>query len=217
MSYPTVYEKQLRLGVSGSCCRDRPVAGSNWNGQQPYRRANVGKNREKERMKEKEKDARYTNGHLFTSITVSGMTMCFACNKSITAKEALSCPSPTSQPRSRSPTRKLQRSDSSQLRHLFGNLGHSITSAASSPILSSTIKRDGLTTLEDHYHHTSPFSQSRSSSRHSFITSYAFPEPSEPEKQFSTEHATSPHSGECPLLSEDDVIVIPLLPWGKSF
>ncbi|XP_048369759.1 rho guanine nucleotide exchange factor 2 isoform X3 [Sphaerodactylus townsendi] len=50
------------------------------------------KNREKERMKEKEKDARYTNGHLFTSITVSGMTMCFACNKSITAKEALSCP-----------------------------------------------------------------------------------------------------------------------------
>ncbi|XP_077183009.1 rho guanine nucleotide exchange factor 2 isoform X2 [Paroedura picta] len=50
------------------------------------------KNKEKERMKEKEKDARYTNGHLFTSITVSGMTMCFACNKSITAKEALSCP-----------------------------------------------------------------------------------------------------------------------------
>ncbi|XP_060104224.1 rho guanine nucleotide exchange factor 2-like [Heteronotia binoei] len=49
-------------------------------------------NKEKERMKEKEKDARYTNGHLFTSITVSGMTMCFACNKSITAKEALSCP-----------------------------------------------------------------------------------------------------------------------------
>uniref|UniRef100_A0A8V1AFZ9 Rho/Rac guanine nucleotide exchange factor 2 n=1 Tax=Gallus gallus TaxID=9031 RepID=A0A8V1AFZ9_CHICK len=47
----------------------------------------------KERMKEgKEKDARYTNGHLFTTITVSGMTMCFACNKSITAKEALICP-----------------------------------------------------------------------------------------------------------------------------
>lgn len=45
-------------------------------------------------MKEgKEKDARYTNGHLFTTITVSGMTMCFACNKSITAKEALICPS----------------------------------------------------------------------------------------------------------------------------
>ncbi|XP_074794396.1 rho guanine nucleotide exchange factor 2 isoform X4 [Natator depressus] len=44
-------------------------------------------------MKEgKEKDARYTNGHLFTTITVSGMTMCFACNKSITAKEALICP-----------------------------------------------------------------------------------------------------------------------------
>ncbi|XP_064257418.1 LOW QUALITY PROTEIN: rho guanine nucleotide exchange factor 2 [Passer domesticus] len=44
-------------------------------------------------MKEaKEKDARYTNGHLFTTISVSGMTMCFACNKSITAKEALVCP-----------------------------------------------------------------------------------------------------------------------------
>ncbi|XP_074785272.1 rho guanine nucleotide exchange factor 2 isoform X3 [Athene noctua] len=44
-------------------------------------------------MKEgKDKDARYTNGHLFTTITVSGMTMCFACNKSITAKEALICP-----------------------------------------------------------------------------------------------------------------------------
>uniref|UniRef100_A0A8C3BUL7 Uncharacterized protein n=1 Tax=Cairina moschata TaxID=8855 RepID=A0A8C3BUL7_CAIMO len=52
------------------------------------------KSKEKEKMKEgKEKDARYTNGHLFTTITVSGMTMCFACNKSITAKEALICPS----------------------------------------------------------------------------------------------------------------------------
>ncbi|XP_053134399.1 rho guanine nucleotide exchange factor 2 isoform X2 [Hemicordylus capensis] len=51
------------------------------------------KNKEKERMKEsKDRDARYTNGHLFTSITVSGMTMCFACSKSITAKEALICP-----------------------------------------------------------------------------------------------------------------------------
>ncbi|XP_069074028.1 rho guanine nucleotide exchange factor 2 isoform X2 [Pleurodeles waltl] len=55
------------------------------------------KNKEKERMKEREKDAkekdtRYTNGHLFTTITVSGMTMCFVCNKSITAKEALICP-----------------------------------------------------------------------------------------------------------------------------
>ncbi|NWX11051.1 ARHG2 factor, partial [Caloenas nicobarica] len=40
----------------------------------------------------KDKDARYTNGHLFSTITVSGTTMCFACNKSITAKEALSCP-----------------------------------------------------------------------------------------------------------------------------
>ncbi|VTJ53069.1 Hypothetical predicted protein [Marmota monax] len=49
------------------------------------------KAREKEKMKEA-KDARYTNGHLFTTITVSGMTMCYACNKSITAKEALVCP-----------------------------------------------------------------------------------------------------------------------------
>ncbi|CAK7309966.1 Rho guanine nucleotide exchange factor 2 [Vulpes lagopus] len=48
-------------------------------------------NREKEKMKEA-KDARYTNGHLFTTISVSGMTMCYACNKSITAKEALICP-----------------------------------------------------------------------------------------------------------------------------
>ncbi|XP_033056435.1 rho guanine nucleotide exchange factor 2 isoform X7 [Trachypithecus francoisi] len=47
--------------------------------------------REKEKMKEA-KDARYTNGHLFTTISVSGMTMCYACNKSITAKEALICP-----------------------------------------------------------------------------------------------------------------------------
>ncbi|KAK1154617.1 rho guanine nucleotide exchange factor 2 isoform X1 [Acipenser oxyrinchus oxyrinchus] len=47
----------------------------------------------KEREKEaREREARYTNGHLFTSITVSGTTLCSACNKSITAKEALSCP-----------------------------------------------------------------------------------------------------------------------------
>ncbi|XP_041429673.1 rho guanine nucleotide exchange factor 2 isoform X2 [Xenopus laevis] len=51
------------------------------------------KNKEKEKMKDsKEKDPRYTNGHLFTTITVSGTTMCFVCNKSITAKEALICP-----------------------------------------------------------------------------------------------------------------------------
>ncbi|XP_012664083.2 rho guanine nucleotide exchange factor 2 isoform X1 [Otolemur garnettii] len=49
------------------------------------------KTREKEKMREA-KDARYTNGHLFTTISVSGMTMCYACNKSITAKEALICP-----------------------------------------------------------------------------------------------------------------------------
>ncbi|XP_056402908.1 rho guanine nucleotide exchange factor 2 isoform X5 [Hyla sarda] len=47
----------------------------------------------KEREKDaKEKDTRYTNGHLFTTITVSGTTMCFVCSKSITAKEALICP-----------------------------------------------------------------------------------------------------------------------------
>uniref|UniRef100_A0A4W6CVT2 Rho guanine nucleotide exchange factor (GEF) 2a n=1 Tax=Lates calcarifer TaxID=8187 RepID=A0A4W6CVT2_LATCA len=50
-----------------------------------------------ERMREREKaarerEARYSNGHLFTSLTVSGTTLCTACNKSITAKEALSCP-----------------------------------------------------------------------------------------------------------------------------
>uniref|UniRef100_A0A8C5PMP8 Rho guanine nucleotide exchange factor 2 n=1 Tax=Leptobrachium leishanense TaxID=445787 RepID=A0A8C5PMP8_9ANUR len=49
------------------------------------------KNKEKEKMKEA-KDTRYTNGHLFTTITVSGTTMCFVCSKSITAKEALICP-----------------------------------------------------------------------------------------------------------------------------
>lgn len=54
--------------------------------------------REKEKMKEA-KDARYTNGHLFTTISVSGMTMCYACNKSITAKEALICPSKFSVPK----------------------------------------------------------------------------------------------------------------------
>lgn len=55
-------------------------------------------NKERERMREREKaarerEARYSNGHLFTSLTVSGTTLCSACNKSITAKEALSCPS----------------------------------------------------------------------------------------------------------------------------
>ncbi|KAI4876223.1 hypothetical protein NFI96_017958 [Prochilodus magdalenae] len=54
-------------------------------------------NKEKERMREREREARerearYSNGHLFTSLTVSSTTLCSACNKSITAKEALSCP-----------------------------------------------------------------------------------------------------------------------------
>ncbi|XP_042292158.1 rho guanine nucleotide exchange factor 1a isoform X2 [Thunnus maccoyii] len=55
------------------------------------------RNKERERMREREKaarerEARYSNGHLFTSLTVSGTTLCSACCKSITAKEALSCP-----------------------------------------------------------------------------------------------------------------------------
>ncbi|KAM3873565.1 rho guanine nucleotide exchange factor 2 [Diretmus argenteus] len=55
------------------------------------------KNKEKERLKEREKEARerearYSNGHLFTSLTVSATTLCSSCNRSITAKEALSCP-----------------------------------------------------------------------------------------------------------------------------
>uniref|UniRef100_A0AAX7V153 Rho guanine nucleotide exchange factor (GEF) 1a n=1 Tax=Astatotilapia calliptera TaxID=8154 RepID=A0AAX7V153_ASTCA len=54
-------------------------------------------NKERERMREREKAARESvvlkpNGHLFTSLTVSGTTLCSACNKSITAKEALCCP-----------------------------------------------------------------------------------------------------------------------------
>ncbi|XP_061552078.1 rho guanine nucleotide exchange factor 2-like [Phycodurus eques] len=50
------------------------------------------KNKEKERVKEREKEARSNKGHLFTSLTVSSTTLCSSCNRSITAKEALSCP-----------------------------------------------------------------------------------------------------------------------------
>ncbi|ETE61945.1 Rho guanine nucleotide exchange factor 2, partial [Ophiophagus hannah] len=95
MSSPRVYEGQLALGMSRPPGHPLPVPGGSRNGQRlsQNQRGSVGKNKEKERMKEgKDKDARYTNGHLFTSITVSGMTMCYACNKSITAKEALICP-----------------------------------------------------------------------------------------------------------------------------
>ncbi|KAK9391305.1 rho guanine nucleotide exchange factor 2 [Crotalus adamanteus] len=95
MSYPRVYEGQLALGVSRPPGHP-PGTGMSRNGlrlSQTQKGSSVGKNKEKERMKEgKDKDARYTNGHLFNSITVSGMTMCYACNKSITAKEALICP-----------------------------------------------------------------------------------------------------------------------------
>lgn len=64
--------------------------------QERMREINL-RNKEKERMREREKaarerEARYSNGHLFTSLTVSGTTLCSACNKSITAKEALCCP-----------------------------------------------------------------------------------------------------------------------------
>ncbi|XP_068603586.1 rho guanine nucleotide exchange factor 2-like [Brachionichthys hirsutus] len=64
--------------------------------QERVREINL-RNKERERMREQEKavrerEARYNNGHLFTSMTVSGTTLCSACNKSITAKEALSCP-----------------------------------------------------------------------------------------------------------------------------
>ncbi|XP_068178967.1 rho guanine nucleotide exchange factor 2-like isoform X4 [Antennarius striatus] len=55
------------------------------------------KNKEKERLKAREKEARErearsSHGHLFTSLTVSSTTLCSSCNRSITAKEALSCP-----------------------------------------------------------------------------------------------------------------------------
>ncbi|XP_072249547.1 rho guanine nucleotide exchange factor 2-like isoform X2 [Leuresthes tenuis] len=55
------------------------------------------KNKERERLKEREKEARErearsSNGHLFTSLSVSATTLCSSCNRSITAKEALSCP-----------------------------------------------------------------------------------------------------------------------------
>ncbi|CAL9706048.1 unnamed protein product [Knipowitschia caucasica] len=59
---------------------------------------NNAKNKEKEkglRLREKEareREVRSGNGHLFTSITVSSTTLCSSCNRSITAKEALSCP-----------------------------------------------------------------------------------------------------------------------------
>ncbi|KAM8996438.1 LOW QUALITY PROTEIN: rho guanine nucleotide exchange factor 2-like [Ara ararauna] len=85
---------------AGSCGQLEQEAGSQSREETPLGRTlsfikrMTGKTKSKEKkMKEgKEKDTRYTNGHLFTAITVSGMTMCFACNKSITAKEAMICP-----------------------------------------------------------------------------------------------------------------------------
>ncbi|XP_033927097.1 rho guanine nucleotide exchange factor 2 isoform X1 [Melopsittacus undulatus] len=84
-----------RLPASMSRIPKQSGAGGRPLSRSPIRRPPhlSGQSKEKEKMKEgKDKDARYTNGHLFTTITVSGMTMCFACNKSITAKEALICP-----------------------------------------------------------------------------------------------------------------------------
>lgn len=58
----------------------------------------MSQNKEKDKaLKLREKEARERevrsgNGHLFTSITVSSTTLCSSCNRSITAKEALSCP-----------------------------------------------------------------------------------------------------------------------------
>uniref|UniRef100_A0A3B3ZLV0 Uncharacterized protein n=1 Tax=Periophthalmus magnuspinnatus TaxID=409849 RepID=A0A3B3ZLV0_9GOBI len=53
-----------------------------------------GERRQEERRQEeaREREVRSGNGHLFTSITVSSTTLCSSCNRSITAKEALSCP-----------------------------------------------------------------------------------------------------------------------------
>uniref|UniRef100_A0A8C1P304 Rho/rac guanine nucleotide exchange factor (GEF) 2 n=1 Tax=Cyprinus carpio TaxID=7962 RepID=A0A8C1P304_CYPCA len=61
-----------------------------------YSKVRIHSNKEKERKarekETKERESRYSNGHLFTSLSVSATTLCSACNKSITAKEALSCP-----------------------------------------------------------------------------------------------------------------------------
>uniref|UniRef100_A0A8C1NYS2 Rho/rac guanine nucleotide exchange factor (GEF) 2 n=1 Tax=Cyprinus carpio TaxID=7962 RepID=A0A8C1NYS2_CYPCA len=53
---------------------------------------NLFKERKAREKETKERESRYSNGHLFTSLSVSATTLCSACNKSITAKEALSCP-----------------------------------------------------------------------------------------------------------------------------
>ncbi|KAM9701079.1 rho guanine nucleotide exchange factor 2-like, partial [Menidia menidia] len=55
------------------------------------------KNKERERLREREKEARErearsSGGHLFTSLSVSATTLCSSCSRSITTKEALSCP-----------------------------------------------------------------------------------------------------------------------------
>ncbi|XP_029435293.1 rho guanine nucleotide exchange factor 2 isoform X4 [Rhinatrema bivittatum] len=89
----------LRGGRRCACASQHhhPCQAMSWKLRRQHERVIALQNKEREKMKEREKeardkDARYTNGHLFTTITISGMTMCFACNKSITAKEALICP-----------------------------------------------------------------------------------------------------------------------------
>ncbi|XP_059498970.1 A-kinase anchor protein 13-like [Stegostoma tigrinum] len=57
--------------------------------------AGITKTKEKVREREKEareRETRITNGHLFNTITVSGNTLCYACNKSIITREAFACP-----------------------------------------------------------------------------------------------------------------------------
>ncbi|XP_026173053.1 rho guanine nucleotide exchange factor 2 isoform X1 [Mastacembelus armatus] len=61
--------------------------------QDRMKETNLKNKEKKEREKEaREREARSSNGHLFTSLTVSSTTLCSSCNRSITAKEALSCP-----------------------------------------------------------------------------------------------------------------------------
>ncbi|CAB1320846.1 unnamed protein product [Coregonus sp. 'balchen'] len=105
------------------------------------------KNKEKERMREREKEARdrearYSNGHLFTSLTVSGTTLCSACNKSITAKEALSCPTPMMRER---PSSAIYHSDNlcqSLLGSRRGRSGLSLSKSVSTNNIAGNLNDD---------------------------------------------------------------------------
>uniref|UniRef100_A0A8C2C4K8 Rho/rac guanine nucleotide exchange factor (GEF) 2 n=1 Tax=Cyprinus carpio TaxID=7962 RepID=A0A8C2C4K8_CYPCA len=63
-----------------------------WRESDPIEKCLKEKERKAREKETKERESRYSNGHLFTSLSVSATTLCSACNKSITAKEALSCP-----------------------------------------------------------------------------------------------------------------------------